>query len=69
MAHIVCIVGVHLATTEAVYNYHHIYPLFLHLLILFSGAFIAFMLEFSEFMLVARTNCLTLSIAGVVKVK
>ena len=61
--------GLKISASSAVFDYKDVHLLLEHLAILFGGAFIAFFLEFSEFLLVQQTSSLTISMAGVFKVK
>ncbi|XP_069740902.1 solute carrier family 35 member C2 isoform X2 [Narcine bancroftii] len=59
--------GLSLSTSEKLFRYHETSTLLHMLLILAGGGFLAFGLCFSEFLLVAKTSSLTLSIAGIFK--
>lgn len=60
--------GVPLATTDSFFRFSEYSVLFGNLGLVLMGAVLAFMLEFSEFLLVCQTSSLTLSIAGIFKV-
>ena len=60
--------GVAIATTDNLFRFTDYSILFRNLGLTLLGALIAFMLEFSEFLLVCQTSSLTLSIAGIFKV-
>lgn len=59
--------GVHLATTENFFRFTEYSVLFHNLGLVMFGACLAFMLEFSEFLLLSQTSSLTLSISGIFK--
>lgn len=59
--------GLSLSTSKYAFAFRDSDLLAIHLLILFAGAFLAFMLEFTEFLLVSHTSSLTLSVAGIFK--
>lgn len=59
--------GVPLATTDSFFRFSDYSVLFRNLGLVLMGALLAFMLEFSEFLLVCQTSSLTLSIAGIFK--
>ncbi|XP_064610471.1 solute carrier family 35 member C2-like [Liolophura sinensis] len=59
--------GLHIATSGEVFNYRDNVTLIANLGLLLAGAVLAFFLEFSEFLLVAQTSSLTLSISGIFK--
>lgn len=59
--------GVPLATTDSFFRFSEYSVLFGNLGLVLMGAVLAFMLEFSEFLLVCQTSSLTLSIAGIFK--
>lgn len=59
--------GLRLATSEQAFGFHDARVLAPHLLMLFAGAFLAFLLELSEFLLVSHSSSLTLSVAGIFK--
>jgi len=60
--------GLSLSTSKYTFAFRDSGLLAVHLLILFAGAILAFMLEFTEFLLVSHTSGLTLSVAGIFKV-
>ncbi|XP_061180279.1 solute carrier family 35 member C2-like [Saccostrea echinata] len=59
--------GIKLSTKEDFFAYTDPSLIIRNLGLVFLGAFIAFFLEFSEFLLLANTSSLTLSIAGIFK--
>ncbi|XP_013406174.1 solute carrier family 35 member C2-like [Lingula anatina] len=59
--------GVPLASSHHLFRFHEISEIFTSAGIVIGGAFLAFMLEFSEFLLLSRTSGLTLSISGIFK--
>lgn len=59
--------GIPLATTSDFFRFHDITLVCRNLAMVFGGAGLAFMLEFSEFLLVGQTSCLTFSISGIFK--
>lgn len=59
--------GIQIATTDQFFRFTEYSILFRNLGLVFLGACLAFMLEFSEFLLVSQTSSLTLSISGIVK--
>ncbi|XP_062606768.1 solute carrier family 35 member C2-like, partial [Saccostrea cucullata] len=59
--------GIKLSTKEDFFAYTDTALIIRNLGLVFLGAFIAFFLEFSEFLLLANTSSLTLSIAGIFK--
>lgn len=59
--------GVPLATTDNFFRFSEYSELFHNTGLVLLGAFLAFLLEFSEFLLVSQTSSLTLSIAGIFK--
>lgn len=59
--------GVTIATSEHAFGYEDGVLLTRNLMLLFVGAFLAFMLELSEFLVVAHSSGLTLAIAGIFK--
>lgn len=63
------IVGVTIATSEHAFGYLDGMLLTRNLMLLFVGAFLAFMLELSEFLVVSHSSGLTLAIAGIFKVR
>ena len=66
--HTVFIPGVPLATSINFFRFTEYSVLFRNVGLVLAGALLAFMLEFSEFLLVCQTSSLTLSIAGIFKV-
>ncbi|XP_074644986.1 solute carrier family 35 member C2-like isoform X2 [Tubulanus polymorphus] len=54
-------------TTDELFNTEDMQLVFINTVTLLLGAILAFMLEFSEFLLVSHTSGLTLSIAGIFK--
>lgn len=64
-----CFIGLHIAMSPEVFNYRDSPRLLANLGLLLAGAVLAFFLEFSEFLLVAQTSSLTLSISGIFKVR
>uniref|UniRef100_V9KMI7 Solute carrier family 35 member C2-like protein n=1 Tax=Callorhinchus milii TaxID=7868 RepID=V9KMI7_CALMI len=63
----VYIEGLGLGVSEKLFRYHDISALQHMVCVLAGGGFLAFGLGFSEFLLVAKTSSLTLSIAGIFK--
>lgn len=61
--------GLHLSTSEKIFRFQDTGLLLRVLGSLFLGGILAFGLGFSEFLLVSRTSSLTLSIAGIFKVR
>jgi len=61
--------GVGIATSEAAFGFHDSGVLAQNLVLLLSGALLAFMLELSEFLVVCHSSGLTLSVAGIFKVR
>lgn len=59
--------GVPLATSINFFRFSEYLELFRNLGLVLAGALLAFLLEFSEFLLVCQTSSLTLSIAGIFK--
>ncbi|KAL4234553.1 hypothetical protein ACF0H5_006194 [Mactra antiquata] len=59
--------GVPLATTDQFFRFYEYDILFRNLGLVLLGACLAFMLEFSEFLLLSQTSSLTLSISGIFK--
>lgn len=57
-----------MATSIDTFRFKQLPVLAQHLAILGVGAFLAFMLELSEFLLVSRTSSITLSLSGIFKV-
>lgn len=66
---IVLFLGLPLSISEKLFRFHEAGMLLSLVGKLFLGGILAFGLGFSEFLLVSRTSSLTLSIAGVVKVR
>lgn len=66
---IVLFLGLHLSISEKLFRFHEAGMLFSLVGKLFLGGILAFGLGFSEFLLVSRTSSLTLSIAGIFKVR
>lgn len=62
------VTGIKLSTKEDFFAYTETSLILRNLGLVFLGALIAFFLEFSEFLLLASTSSLTLSIAGIFKV-
>ena len=60
--------GLTIATNDDAFGYRNISDLIWTLELLALGAILAFMLEFSEFLLLKNTSSLTLSVAGIFKV-
>ena len=63
------VTGVRLASTVYGFAFHEYVLLARNMGLLMIGAVVAFMLESSEFLLVMQTSGLTLSIAGIFKVR
>ncbi|XP_067856767.1 solute carrier family 35 member C2 [Heptranchias perlo] len=59
--------GLSLSTSEKLFRYHEASTLLHIMLVLAAGGLLAFGLCFSEFLLVAKTSSLTLSVAGIFK--
>ncbi|OWF37965.1 solute carrier family 35 member C2-like [Mizuhopecten yessoensis] len=59
--------GVPLASTSDFFRFQDYTLVCRNLAMVFGGACLAFMLEFSEFLLVGQTSCLTFSISGIFK--
>ncbi|XP_032897922.1 solute carrier family 35 member C2 [Amblyraja radiata] len=59
--------GLSLSASEKLFRYHETSALLNMVFVLAGGGFLAFGLCFSEFLLVAKTSSLTLSIAGIFK--
>ncbi|KAK3610411.1 hypothetical protein CHS0354_008701 [Potamilus streckersoni] len=59
--------GLDLATSGHFFAFSELHVLMENLGLVLIGAFLAFMLEFSEFLLVSQTSSLTLSISGIFK--
>ncbi|WAR13013.1 S35C2-like protein [Mya arenaria] len=59
--------GVPLATTDQFFRFNDYEILLRNCSLVLLGAFLAFMLEFSEFLLLSQTSSLTLSISGIFK--
>lgn len=66
---IVFFLGLPLSISEKLFRFHEAGMLFSLVGKLFLGGILAFGLGFSEFLLVSRTSSLTLSIAGIFKVR
>lgn len=56
-----------LATSEQAFGYENTEQMVLTMAVLLAGAVLAFLLEFSEFMVLSYTSGLTLSVAGIFK--
>jgi len=61
--------GIYVATSEHAFGYQDSNLLCNNLLLLALGAGLAFMLEMSEFLVVSYASSLSLSIAGIFKVR
>lgn len=61
--------GLSLSTSEKLFRVNELSPLLYTLVMLSIGGSLAFGLGFSEFLLVSKTSSLTLSIAGIFKVR
>ncbi|XP_041375800.1 solute carrier family 35 member C2-like [Gigantopelta aegis] len=59
--------GLDLSTSVKVFHYEDVSLLFSTIGLVLLGAFIAFFLEFSEYLLLSKTSSLTLSVSGVLK--
>ncbi|CAE1150594.1 SLC35C2 [Acanthosepion pharaonis] len=59
--------GIHLGSTKQVFRYDNSLVLLSNIGLLSFGAFLAFFMETAEFLLLANTSSLTLSIAGIFK--
>ncbi|XP_060079483.1 solute carrier family 35 member C2-like [Ylistrum balloti] len=59
--------GIPLATTSNFFRFYDYALVSKNLAMVFVGASLAFMLEFSEFLFVGQTSCLTFSISGIFK--
>lgn len=61
--------GLHMSTSQQLFRYHDINESLVLFGTLGLGGLLAFGLGYSEFLLVSKTSGLTLSIAGIFKVK
>lgn len=67
--HLILSAGLSLSTSEKLFRVNELSPLLYTLVMLSIGGSLAFGLGFSEFLLVSKTSSLTLSIAGIFKVR